>query len=129
MATAVRRRPRGNRRILIVGYGSIGAAVERRLQPFGVEIVRVARGGREGVESVDALPGLVGLADVVILLLPLTEATERMFDAELLGSIKPGALLVNAGPVASSIKVPSRPTWPAIHPAATAAPGSWSASS
>ncbi len=83
--------------VLIVGYGSIGAAVERRLQPFGVEISRVARRGREGVEPVGALPGLIGLADVVVLLLPLTGATKRMFDAELLGSMKPGALLVNAG--------------------------------
>jgi phosphoglycerate dehydrogenase-like enzyme len=83
--------------VLIVGHGSIGAAVERRLQPFGVETRRVARRRREGVEPVDSLPGLVGLADIVVLLVPLTEETERLFDAPMLAAMKPGALLVNAG--------------------------------
>lgn len=83
--------------VLIVGHGSIGAAVERRLDPFGVEIRRVARRRREGVDAVDALPGLVGLADIVVLLLPLAAETERLFDAPMLGAMKPGALLVNAG--------------------------------
>jgi phosphoglycerate dehydrogenase-like enzyme len=83
--------------VLIVGYGSIGAAVERRLQPFGVEIRRVARHRREGVEPVAELPRLVALADMVVLLMPLTEETEGLFDARMLSAMKPGALLVNAG--------------------------------
>jgi phosphoglycerate dehydrogenase-like enzyme len=83
--------------VLIVGYGSIGAAVERRLQPFGVEILRVARSGREGVHPSSDLPDLIERADVVVLLAPLTPATERMIDADLLRAMKPGALLVNAG--------------------------------
>ena len=32
--------------VLIVGYGSIGAAIEARLVPFGVSILRVARSAR-----------------------------------------------------------------------------------
>lgn len=83
--------------VLIAGYGSIGAAVERRLQPFGVEILRVARRGREGVEPAEKLPDLVEHADVVVLLLPLTAETEGLFGAPLLRSMKSGALLVNAG--------------------------------
>jgi phosphoglycerate dehydrogenase-like enzyme len=83
--------------VLIVGYGSIGAAVERRLEPFGVQFLRVARTSRPGVQAAGALPDLVAAADVVVLLLPLTTATRRLVDGELLGAMKPGALLVNAG--------------------------------
>lgn len=83
--------------VLIVGHGSIGAAVERRLEPFGVRLLRVARSTHPGVHSATDLPNLIPEADVVILLVPLTAATEGMFDAELLGAMRPGALLVNAG--------------------------------
>ncbi|HEX5929736.1 MAG TPA: 2-hydroxyacid dehydrogenase [Solirubrobacterales bacterium] len=83
--------------VLILGHGSIGAAVERRLQPFGVELLRVASRERAGVQAAAALPELVPRADVVVLLVPLTPATEGMIDAELLSAMRPGTLLVNAG--------------------------------
>ena len=83
--------------VLIVGHGSIGAAVERRLEPFDVRLLRVARSARPGVHPAIDLPNLIPEADVVILLVPLTAATKGMFNAELLGAMKPGALLVNAG--------------------------------
>ncbi|HEU5155617.1 MAG TPA: 2-hydroxyacid dehydrogenase [Streptosporangiaceae bacterium] len=88
-------------RIVIVGYGSIGAALERRLEPFEVEIVRVARAARPGVHAVDELPALLPDADVVVLLVPSTPDTKGMVDAEFLAQMKDGALLVNAarGPV------------------------------
>ena len=83
--------------VLIVGFGSIGAAVERRLEPFGVEISRVAQRGRPGVHAASELPWLIPAADIVVLLVPLTAETEGMIGADLLGAMKPGALLVNAG--------------------------------
>ena len=83
--------------VLIVGHGSIGTALEQRLQPFGVEFLRVARRGREGVHPVAELPHLVPQADVVVLLAPLTPETEGLIEADLLGAMRPGALLVNAG--------------------------------
>ncbi len=83
--------------ILIVGYGSIGRAVEERLRPFEVRINRVAQHARPGVSDSSALAQLVPLADIVILLLPLTAATRCLFDPELIAAMKPGALLVNAG--------------------------------
>lgn len=52
--------------VLIVGYGSIGSAVEERLRPFGVEVQRVARHARPGVCDPDALSDLVPSADIVI---------------------------------------------------------------
>lgn len=83
--------------VLIVGHGAIGAAVEHRLEPFGVELLRVARRARPGVEAASELPALLPRADVVVLLVPLSDATTGMFDAELLAAMKPGALLINAG--------------------------------
>jgi phosphoglycerate dehydrogenase-like enzyme len=87
--------------VMILGYGSIGAAVEARLAPFQVELIRVARRAREGVHAVSELPSLIGRADTVIVLLPLTDETRRLLDGELLSRIRPGGLLVNAarGPI------------------------------
>lgn len=84
------------RTVLILGYGAIGAAVEARLAPFGVELIRVARRARACVHSVDELGELLGLADVLVVLLPLTPATTGLLDADLLARLRPGALLVNA---------------------------------
>jgi phosphoglycerate dehydrogenase-like enzyme len=83
-------------RALIVGYGSIGAAVEERLRPFGVEVDRLARRARPGVEPVERLGDLLPAADIVVLLTPATAATTRLFDERMLSGMRKGALLVNA---------------------------------
>lgn len=89
--------------VLIVGYGSIGAAIEARLAPFGVNILRVARSARETpkVSAVSELHALLPLADIVVLIVPLTDATRSLIGAAELALMKHGALLVNAarGPV------------------------------
>ena len=84
--------------VLIVGYGSIGAAVERRLAGFEVSMLRVARSARPegGVAPVSELPRLLPAADVVVLLAPVTAETIGMVDAAFLARMKDGALLVNA---------------------------------
>jgi phosphoglycerate dehydrogenase-like enzyme len=82
--------------VLIVGYGSIGGAVERRLAGFDVTVRRVARSARDGVSPAADLRGLLPEADVVILLAPVTAETVGMADAAFLGQMKDGALLVNA---------------------------------
>jgi len=90
-----------NATILVVGYGSIGRALESRLAPFGVTILRVARHQREGVHSLADLPAILPQADVVVILLPLTAETRGLVDARFLAGMRPGALLVNParGPV------------------------------
>ncbi|MHB1701879.1 MAG: 2-hydroxyacid dehydrogenase [Acidobacteriaceae bacterium] len=87
--------------VLIVGHGSVGAAIEARLRAFDAKILRVARNAREGVSSIADLPELLPLADVVVLIVPLTQSTRGMFGAAWMARMKPGALLVNAarGPV------------------------------
>jgi phosphoglycerate dehydrogenase-like enzyme len=81
--------------VMILGYGSIGAAVASRLEPFEVELIRVARHARDGVHSVDELDALLGLPDIVVVLLPLTAETEQLLDADALARMRDGALLVN----------------------------------
>jgi phosphoglycerate dehydrogenase-like enzyme len=90
-------------RVLIVGAGSIGRAIERHMAPFGVTVTRVARTARpaEDVHGVGELPELLPYADVVVLVVPLTEQTRGLVDAGFLAAMPDGALLVNAarGPV------------------------------
>ncbi|MGC3860070.1 2-hydroxyacid dehydrogenase [Micromonospora chersina] len=92
------------KRVLIVGAGSIGAAVRARLAPFEVSFTLVARTPRpaEEVHGVDELPALLPEADVVVLLVPLTDQTRGLVDEKFLAAMRDGALLVNAarGPVA-----------------------------
>ena len=89
------------KRVLIVGYGSIGAAVERRLAGWEVTVERIARHAREGVRPVTELHEALEKADVVVILLPVTDETRHLVDAKFLRSMKDGALLVNAarGPI------------------------------
>jgi len=83
--------------VLIVGYGSIGAAIERRVLPFEARVVRVASKSRpaDDVHGVDELPQLLPAADVVVIIAPLTASTRGLVDANFLASMRDGALLVN----------------------------------
>ncbi|MEV0692366.1 2-hydroxyacid dehydrogenase [Streptomyces sp. NPDC050388] len=95
-----------DRNVLIVGYGSIGAAIEDRLAPFELaRVARVARSERTTVRGpvhpFTELPSMLPEADVVVLATPLTESTRHLVDAGFLARMKDGALLVNVarGPV------------------------------
>ena len=90
-----RRESLADKRMLIVGYGQIGAAIEERVRPFEAEVIRVARRSRSGVHAIDELPSLLPEADVVVLILPGTAETRHLVDADFLGRMRRGALLVN----------------------------------
>lgn len=90
-----------DKRVLVVGYGHVGKAIVTRLLPFEVEVTAVAsrpRAGDELVEAVhgiDELPELLPRHDIVVLIVPLTEATSALVDADFLAAMPDGALLVN----------------------------------
>ncbi|WP_217234737.1 2-hydroxyacid dehydrogenase [Streptomyces sp. AC555_RSS877] len=95
-----------DRNVLIVGYGSIGSAIEDRLVPFEVaRVARVARSerttARGPVHPLTELPALLPEADVIVLATPLTETTRHLVNSDFLARMKDGALLVNVarGPV------------------------------
>lgn len=85
------------RRIVIVGYGSIGREAGRLLRALGCTVDGVGRHPRGGVHGLGDLARLTGDADVLVDLLPLTPETEGLVDATLLSLLHPGALVVNAG--------------------------------
>lgn len=88
-----------DRRVLLLGYGGIGRALEHRLAGFGVEIVRVASRARPQehprVHGTGELPELLPRADIVIVAVPYGPATHRLVDDAFLSAMRAGALLVN----------------------------------
>ena len=84
------------KRVMIVGYGSIGKSIEDRLTPFGVEITRIARSARQGVEPITRFAELLPAADVIVLIVPSTPDTRHLINADVIARMKQGALLVNA---------------------------------
>ncbi len=90
-----RRESLADRTVLILGHGGIGAAVERRLAGFEVEIIRVARRARDGVHAISELPDVLPRADIVVVCVPLTDDTRGLVDADFLARMPDRALLVN----------------------------------
>jgi len=88
-----------DRNVLIIGYGHIGQAIERRLQGFEVaSVTRAARRARSGppqVHAISELHQLLPQADVVFLILPHTPETEGLIGAAELKLLPDHALLVN----------------------------------
>ena len=89
--------------VLLVGYGEIGKEIARMLNPFDVELVRIARNARSQpkVHAATELDSLLPQADVVVLILPSTAESRGMIGNRQFGLMRQGALLVNAarGPV------------------------------
>ncbi len=86
------------KKVLLVGYGSIGKEIERMLTPFHVDMVRVARSARAEPEvfAVGDLDKLLPQAEIVILILPSTPETQGLIGASQFALMRQGALLVNA---------------------------------
>lgn len=81
--------------IAIVGHGSIGRTIAAMLAGFPVTVTAFSRRGTNGARPVTELRAALGEFDVVILVVPHTDATNRMVDADFLASMRDGALLVN----------------------------------
>lgn len=86
-------------RVLLVGYGSIGKAIERQLVAAEALVTRVASRPRpdDGVHGVAELPALLPGADIVVLILPDTPATRGLIGPDELAALPDDALVVNVG--------------------------------
>ncbi len=82
---------------LVVGAGAIGTEIARLLRAAGVEVTLVGSHARGDVRGSAELPGLLPGADWVIAVLPLTDATEGMFDAAAFARMGRTARFVNVG--------------------------------
>ncbi|MEU0602640.1 2-hydroxyacid dehydrogenase [Streptomyces sp. NPDC006393] len=85
--------------VTIVGYGSIGAALEQRLLACEARVVRVARRARpeQHVHAVAELPDLLPATDIVVLVLPENPGTAGLLGVKELAALPDGALVVNVG--------------------------------
>lgn len=96
-----------DRRVTLVGYGSVGRAIVSRLLAFETTVRAVASSARAGddlvdrVFGIDELPDLLPDTEVLVLITPLTDSTRGLVDAEVLAALPDGALVVNVarGPV------------------------------
>ncbi len=84
-----------DRRVLVVGAGSVAEAVVARLRPFEVAITMVARSARAGVAGIEELPQLLASTDIVVLTVPYSPETHHLLDAAMLAALPDGALVVN----------------------------------
>ena len=84
-------------KVLIVGYGSIGREIGRRLQAFDVEVTGVRRhaSGEPGVIGPDDWKPRLGEFDWVVLAAASTAETRGLIGAAELEAMKPGARIVN----------------------------------
>jgi phosphoglycerate dehydrogenase-like enzyme len=87
------------RRLAILGFGSIGAAVATRALAFDMVVRGLRRTDRPspvpGVELVGSVAEAVAEADHVVVAAPLTPATRHLVDASALAAMQPGVHLVN----------------------------------
>lgn len=91
-----------NKTVAIMGAGGIGVRLIEMLAPFGVRTIAVNNSGRPVTGADETFPmsgaGHVwGEADIIVLIMPLTEQTHHIVNAETLGRMKPGAIVVNVG--------------------------------
>jgi len=97
-----------DRRVLLVGYGGVGKAIEARLLPFETDVTRMASRAREDergtIFGIDSLYEQLPLHEIVVVSVPLGEQTQQLVDAKFLAAMPDGALLVNVarGPVADT---------------------------
>ena len=91
-------------RVVVVGYGSIGQALGRRLAACEAAVIGVASRARPAgdapgteVHAVAELPELLPHADIAVLVVPDLPATRNLFDATMLAHLPDGALVVNVG--------------------------------
>jgi (S)-sulfolactate dehydrogenase len=87
----------------VLGFGDIGRRVARLARAFGMKVVahdpilpRDHSGWRDTGAKPVPFQELVTQADAITLHVPLEPATRGLISAEVLGAMKPGAVLVNA---------------------------------
>ncbi len=91
-----------DRPVTILGLGALGAACGQALAQLGFPVTGWSRSPKtvDGVGCLsgpDVLLGALGTAQIVVLLLPLTDATENIINAETLAVLPKGAVILNPG--------------------------------
>ena len=82
-------------RLGIVGYGTLGRAVARAAEAFGMEVLVAQRPGGPAQPGRMPLAELLARVDVLSLHCPLTDETRGLIGAAELARMRPHALLIN----------------------------------
>jgi phosphoglycerate dehydrogenase-like enzyme len=82
---------------VVLGYGAIGQAVARRLEPFDVQVVGVTSSGRDNTVPIAAVDDVLSNCEILIITLPLTPSTRGVVDAGMLSRLPDRALVVSVG--------------------------------
>lgn len=82
-------------KVLVLGAGEIGGRIAEILRVFGADVTVARRRAGAGELGTDEWRGALGRFDWVILIVPSTPETYRMFGAAELAAMKPGAVLLN----------------------------------
>lgn len=95
-------RPLSERRLLILGTGSIGQHLAQTAHQFGMTVWGVNRHGRDvanfdDIYQLAALPHLLPQVDVIVSTLPSTRETHHLFNREMLACCQSTAILFNVG--------------------------------
>jgi phosphoglycerate dehydrogenase-like enzyme len=93
------------KRVLLVGYGGMGKAIEDRLAPFGARVTRCSRTARDGVAPLSQLARLAAGADILVVCIALAPETCGLIGEEVLAAMPDGALVVNVarGPIVDAV--------------------------
>lgn len=84
-----------DRRVMLLGHGGIGRAVDRRLAGFEADVVSVASRARDAVHGPEDLDRLLPGCGAVIVAVPLSDATRGLVGKDFLARLPDGAVLVN----------------------------------
>jgi phosphoglycerate dehydrogenase-like enzyme len=82
-------------KIAIIGFGNIGKTIMKMLSGFEVTVTPFSKSGRDGSLTFDQFDRLLPTFDVIILIVPLTDQTRHLMNAERLAAMKDGAALIN----------------------------------
>lgn len=93
--------PATQRRVGVMGLGNLGAEAAKLLAQIGFQVAGWSRSPKD-IAGVQIYSGAAGLnaflegTEILVCLLPLTEATSGILNAETFSRLKPGAALINA---------------------------------
>jgi len=92
-------------KIGILGLGAIGLAVAERARAFGMPVYAIKKNDRTnaaeqringvGITQLNSIDELLAECDIVSLHMPASPETRNIVNAEFLGKMKPGAMLIN----------------------------------